>query len=881
MNDIQTLLDDLTPMFAKPSKNGKKSAESDGGPAPEGNAAGGNTSCPLTDDELIAHIRQSKQGAKFEALFVHGSIAGYPSNSEAVAGLVWILAYWVGRDFDRIDRLYRRSALFTLDPGKWDSKRKQSTWGRNEIESALAGVSKFHDWVRVTFTAGGETYGSFRGDGGEAGGHSAQSANSAGESAPPEWPAPVPMSQPPDVPEFPDDVLPDWMRAFVLAQAEELQVPVDLLALLVLAAASGGISRKVVVTPRAGWDWEPVNLFVLIALLPGERKSQTFNKVFAFLHELEKRLREVAEPIVKEAESDLRVAEGRVKHLEGQISKCDDAEARRELTKCLQDAREELAKVVVPAMPLLRVDDDTPEMLGKEIVQQCGRLVAASPESKTIENISAYSEKPNFDVFLKGHAGDDIRSGRVSRGRDSITRPALTCAYAVQPCVIEGMGGSPEFRGRGVLARWWYSLAVSRVGYRTIGAAAVPKTIRDVYAARMTMLWETDYLDPEECSPHELRFTAEAATALMAFETWVEELLRPGGTLSALGGWGNKLCGLCVRLSGVLHAADGIGTGKNWQATRIPVGVLDRAVRICREHAIPHALAAFDLMGATEAIVNARTLLRWIGNRADKYAEFTKRDVFNGCRASFATVAEMEPALDLLEQHYLIRPKKQEQRSGPGRKPSPEYVVNPAAFTVVTHAQNTHNTHNSGRPPANGGDGTVAHNTQNTHNSVQHSDGLNSADSAYSAREPERPETVPDPNSADSAYCARPDDQPEEPTDLAPEWVIPICGKMGALISDDGQKVYRRKAEELKNSDDPEDDTDEFGKQFERTGRKWKCVPEWLNATHGAGYHAGARFLQVTKDHRKLALAWLKTEPDLPTPPVRGFKWMNELGGGK
>ena len=53
---------------------------------------------------------------------------------------------------------------------------------------------------------------------------------------------------------------------------------------------------------------------------------------------------------------------------------------------------------------------------------------------------------------------------------------------------------------------------------------------------------------------HELRFTTDATAELTAFLVWVEEHLRPDGSLASLSGWGNKLGGLCVRFCGILRS---------------------------------------------------------------------------------------------------------------------------------------------------------------------------------------------------------------------------------------------------------------------------------------------------------------------------------------
>lgn len=510
------------------------------------------------------------------------------------------------------------------------------------------------------------------------------------EAAPPTslpWADPLAFTPSFDPPPFPLEVLSGWMRAFVAALAEEKQVPIDLPALLVMGAMAAAIARKVVVSPWPGWSSEPTNLYIMCALPPGERKSQTFASVFAPVKRIEVALCQRDEPAIREAESLLRVAQKRVDHLEAKLARSEDTDGKAQLRRELKAARDEAAAVMVPATPVLWVDDDTPEMLAQELVKQNGRLLAASPEARTLENISRYSDQPNLDVFLKAHAGDDMRSGRVSRGRDSIDRPALTCAYAPQPFVVEELGESAEMRGRGFLARWFYSLPASAVGFRKVRGTEVPAAVRSEYEAAITQAWQTDYADPNDGRPHTLQFSPEAISEFEQFEAWREEQLRPGGLLATCAGWGNKLGGLCVRLCGQFHVADGLREGTAWQNATISIEVVRRAVRLCREYAVPHARAAFARMGESPAVVGAKAVLRWLSKRNAPLADFKKRDVFNACRGTFDTVDELQPALELLVRHYLIRPKlDRTDRRSPGRPPSPVYEVNPAAHNAhISH----------------------------------------------------------------------------------------------------------------------------------------------------------------------------------------------------
>lgn len=87
----------------------------------------------LIDAELIAKIKQSKSGRLFSALW-GGDISGYKSRSEADIALCNMLAFWTGKDPQRMDSLFRQSGLMRE---KWDRPTAGSTYGQLTIEQAI------------------------------------------------------------------------------------------------------------------------------------------------------------------------------------------------------------------------------------------------------------------------------------------------------------------------------------------------------------------------------------------------------------------------------------------------------------------------------------------------------------------------------------------------------------------------------------------------------------------------------------------------------------------------------------------------------------------------------------------------------------------------
>lgn len=81
----------------------------------------------LDDQELLDRARRARNGADFQALYTGSWEGRYPSQSEADLALCTMLAFWTGRDADRIDRIFRSSGLY------------RPKWERNDYRSATIG----------------------------------------------------------------------------------------------------------------------------------------------------------------------------------------------------------------------------------------------------------------------------------------------------------------------------------------------------------------------------------------------------------------------------------------------------------------------------------------------------------------------------------------------------------------------------------------------------------------------------------------------------------------------------------------------------------------------------------------------------------------------
>jgi hypothetical protein len=483
------------------------------------------------------------------------------------------------------------------------------------------------------------------------------------------WLEPVSIDRP-SLPAFPVDALPEPLRAWVSAMAEACQVPADLPGLLALAACAGAAARRVEVV--AGRDWvEPINLYVACLLDPANRKSPVFAAALRPLREIERELIINATPQFARLSSARRIKESRVKNAEKKATAKDCDESAREAA----DLAEELAREPVPALPKLLVDDATAEAVEITLAAQDGRLICAGVEGGLFDVMAGrYSSGVgNLDCFLKGHAGDDLRVDRVTRSV-VVDRCCLTLAYAIQPEVIRGMAERPSFRGRGLIGRFIYAFPETRLGKRAINTAPVSEALADSYSALIRRLAAIE----SDCErPRFLTMNPGATLCFHAWQVEVEGWLGDSGRLRDLRDWGGKLCGLTARLAAIIHLIETDST-EPWN---VPIGlpVIESAIQIAR-WSVYHAEAVIALMtGACGGLEDAVYVLRWIQNSGR--TKFSRRDVQAHARSRFDRERErLDDALDLLVDRGWIRPEGPTERSGPGRKPSPRFEVNPAAM---------------------------------------------------------------------------------------------------------------------------------------------------------------------------------------------------------
>ncbi|MFD0347925.1 DUF3987 domain-containing protein [Kitasatospora aburaviensis] len=463
------------------------------------------------------------------------------------------------------------------------------------------------------------------------------------------WLDPVPLGSHGALPTFPVHALPDWVGAYVDAVAEFTQTPPDMAATMALAALSTAAGGRVNVEIRPGWR-EQSNLYLVCAMPPASRKSDVFAFMTGPVYRVEDELQAGAKMAIIEAQTAKETALAEVEALMNKARKNPDLD-RAHLVAEITAARMVADDITVPPTPRLTMSGDlTPETVTHHLgVHRC--LAALSPEGDLFDSIAGrYSSKPNLGVFLQAHKGERLQTDRITREQPTVDKPALTIGVTPQPAVLQELGAAPGARDRGLLARFLYSLPPSNLGYRKIRTTPVPAPVATTYDVRLTALLHTlTALD----EPVTVTMTEAADLAVERLQERFEVQLRPDEPLAHIKDWAGKLVGHIARIATLLHLADHIAG--DWRAPVEPATV-DRAAEIA-EYFTAHTLAVFDLIAADPATDDAHALLQWLQRPRKDGTHRTHIKAHDAVASSrrFKKVADVEPALQLLEQHGWLR----------------------------------------------------------------------------------------------------------------------------------------------------------------------------------------------------------------------------------
>ncbi|MHB8191271.1 MAG: YfjI family protein [Ferrimicrobium sp.] len=462
------------------------------------------------------------------------------------------------------------------------------------------------------------------------------------------WPEIDPLDQPPPLPLFPVDALPENVRGYVHEVSEQFQTPIDLAAVYSLAilatAAQGG---QVEVQP--GWK-ETLNLYVLMVALTGERKSPVVSALRRPIDELERALRKELATAIAAATSDRVIAKAHLANIEAQLAKTHlkgserlDFEAERDTT--LQQLAEYETQPA-PATPLLTLDSITAESLATYLSQHRGILAVLSAEGGLFGDLAGrYSVQAAIDIVLHGFSGESYKSHRKGCPAEEIENVRLTIGLAVQPIVLQQALSNAEFVHRGLIARFLIATPAPPTEVGALHPTPVSKVTEAKYASLIERLVRQNFTTPPA-----LTVDPRAYEILDSVRIALKERVLPGGEYfdDPMRGWASKAAGQIARIAGLIHMA----RADDPNDTLVTLEDMSNAIEIGR-YFVAHAARLFLAPETTPATADQLAILAWAKHK--HLAAFTPRDLMRSNSRRFNNADHVKAMLRALAARNYVR----------------------------------------------------------------------------------------------------------------------------------------------------------------------------------------------------------------------------------
>jgi putative DNA primase/helicase len=486
------------------------------------------------------------------------------------------------------------------------------------------------------------------------------------------WPEPI-LFGAFDTPKITSNLLPEPLAGFSKAVTNFTQTPSGLPVMMALATASTCLQKLFEVSPYGDNYREPVNIMSVVALDPATRKTAVKNAMTEPLTSWEMEQADALKEPAAKVHHEREIITKSIESIKSSVSKANSTDEER------QDALAEIKRLEdsMPdeiIMPQLWTDDVTPERLQNLMLENGERMAVLSDEGGVFEVFAGlYSGgNSNINVVLQSHAGSPVRVQRQGRSV-KMNKPALTFGLTVQPDIVIKLasGNKSGFRGNGFLARLLYCIPKSTVGSRDVTKRSpIPESIRTKYHNKIKRLLSIkpkfDEFGNEK--PRILTLDSEALKSWQEFSQYVESKQGKYGEFHSIQDWTGKLPGAALRIAGLCHVVE-YGS----KSTCIDNVTIERAIKLANL-LIPHAKAAFGMMGGDPAVNDAKEVLHWIvvKNGCDTFLRSNLQKALHG---RFPRIDRLKSALKVLQERHIISDEKQRYT---GRRPEITYDVNPS-----------------------------------------------------------------------------------------------------------------------------------------------------------------------------------------------------------
>jgi hypothetical protein len=469
------------------------------------------------------------------------------------------------------------------------------------------------------------------------------------------WDVPILLSETPAAECFPVDVLPVLLRAFVLDAAAALACPTDYIAvpLVTLAGSAIGASRALEI--KTGWSERP-GIYAGIVAPPGSAKTPGLKFGAAPFYEEQAR---------------------RLAHYRGQKvahEECEDG------------------SVPKPILATVYVSDITTEALAVTL-QDNPRGVPIIRDELTAwvashDQYRAKGRGSDRQFFLAAWSGEPVSVYRKNQedGPVFVPHPFLSVVGCIPPRLLSRLRGEQAvldgFFDRILFA---YPDPPAAIGETW---ACVRDEARAAWTDTVSSLWNLQQEDDHEGRkrPHFVRLDGSGRAAWVQFTNALADAMNAEDFPDFLRGPWAKMKGYCARLALIVHCLRLVAGEESCED--VNGESLDRAAVLVR-YFQSHARKVYAALDADPEIEEAQRVLDWIVR--ERRTEFKRYDVFEDLKRQFVRIEDLDPPLNRLEKHRIIRRLEVSKADGPGRKPVPVWQVNPLLWKRPEKPENPEN----------------------------------------------------------------------------------------------------------------------------------------------------------------------------------------------
>jgi hypothetical protein len=486
-----------------------------------------------------------------------------------------------------------------------------------------------------------------------------------------EWEAPVPLDDEEEYPDFPPGLLPRGLEELTNAIAAHNQTPpsqVKSISAAYLATATHG-QYEIEIDGRI----ESLALYVCVAAGSGDRKSSDMKILHRPIDKYKQKSIEVTKAKLVEVQGDKEILQMKADKLRKRASKGADDELQ-----AYKDACAQLEALVEPVPRDPVADDVTPEGLAYLMHQQGGSVALLSGEGGPFEGARSKYQKDSgiSDFYLKFYSRESVTIKRRGTAGIYVPRPSLVIGVMVQEEHLRGLLADKEFNIRGYLARYSWSAARSRMGYRTKGARFPTEAARRWEEAMGRMLPKPGCCVPGEFPERNRLHVIGPALAAWEYFTYedIEPRLAPDGDLYEVRVTAARVPTLVLKMAALWQLCD--SAYREQPAPQvIQTEWILRAIAWAKLFAIPMAQKVLGMIGAVPGLSMASRILSAI--KTDERREWTWSD-FKRKHFNSVPVDQVRQGIEVLMERGYLRAKKKQT----GGRPAERYEVNPKTFEL-------------------------------------------------------------------------------------------------------------------------------------------------------------------------------------------------------